>query len=239
MALRALSDPGVLHRSNTVTDTDNFLVRTVPASVPATGSAIGMVSRGEYHVSILVEIIVFFFKDRLRTREHRPDFVHRHRVIRSERKFRGGLKTTPAQACRIEAISGQDSKDLTRHDDLVTPAKPLVKMTLRHPALVVTAAHRALLIMAQCPPPGRGKRGLILRVNCFHDLLARMSLRRKIGRGNFARFSPGRNRNEGRSPPSYARSAFAFLERNARSDFTSVSCDAFLKRAAAACEWFN
>jgi hypothetical protein len=139
-----------------------------------------MVSLGEYYVSILIEIIVFFFEGRLRTCEYGLNLVSGcHGVIHVERKSRSGLKTTSAQARRVEPSCGQDSKDLTGHDDLVTPARPLVKMTLCHPALVVTAAHRALFITAQCLPPDRGKRRLILRVNGFHDLLARFSSREK------------------------------------------------------------
>jgi hypothetical protein len=146
-----------------------------------------MVSRGEYHVSILIEIIVFCFEGRLRTCEYGLDLVSgfRRGVIHVETNSRSGLKTTSAQARRVEPSRGQDSKNLTRHDDLVTPARPLVKMTLRHPALVVTAAHRALFIRAQCLPPDRGKRRLILRVNCFHDFLARISSR-ETGGDNFA-----------------------------------------------------
>jgi len=108
-----------------------------------------MVGRGEYQVSILVDIIVFFFEGGLRTRAQRPDLVHRRsRIIHFERNSLGGLKASSAQAGRVEMSRGQIPKDMTRHDDFVTPARPLIKMTFRHPALVVTAAHRALFVTA-------------------------------------------------------------------------------------------
>ena len=136
------------------------------ASVPATSPAIEMVSRGEYNVSILIDIIVAFFGGRPRTRKHRPDFLHRRsRVIHFDGKPRRGLKTTPAQARRVETSRGKNPKDLTWHDDLVTPARPFVKMTFRHPALVVTTADRTSFVAVQGLPSGRGKRHLILRVN--------------------------------------------------------------------------
>jgi hypothetical protein len=113
-----------------------------------------MVGRGEYQVAILVDIIVFFFQGGLRTRERGPDLVRRRsRIIRFERKSRGGLKASSAQARRVETSRGQDPKDMTWYDDFVTPARPLIKMTFRHPAPVVTAAHRALFVTAQ---GGRG-----------------------------------------------------------------------------------
>jgi hypothetical protein len=108
-----------------------------------------MVGRGEYQVSILVDIIVFFFEGGLRTPEQRPDLVHRRsRIIHFERKARGSLKASSAQARRVEMSGGQDPKDMTRYDDFVTPARPLIKMAFRHPALVVTAADRALFVTA-------------------------------------------------------------------------------------------
>jgi hypothetical protein len=158
------------------TDTDHFLIRTVPTSVPATGAAIEMVSCGEYQVSILIDIILFFFEGRRRTRSHRPDLVRRRRrVIHFERKSRGGLKATPAQARRVETSRDENPKDLTGHDDFVTPARSFVKMTFRHPALVVTAAHRALFVTPQWLRRGRGKQRLILRIDCLHYLLPRIS----------------------------------------------------------------
>jgi hypothetical protein len=109
-----------------------------------------MVNRGEHHVSILVEIIVFFLEAGPRASDRRPDMLHRlGRIIHFKRKSRHGLKTTPAQARRVETRGGQSPKDLTRHDDFVTPARPLVKMTFRHSALVVPAAHRALFVRPQ------------------------------------------------------------------------------------------
>jgi hypothetical protein len=74
----------------------------VPTPVPATSPTVEMVGRGEYQVSILVDIIVFFFEGGLRTPEQRPDLVHRrNRIIHFERKSRGGLKASSAQARRV------------------------------------------------------------------------------------------------------------------------------------------
>ena len=126
----------------------------MPTSIPATASAVAMVGRGEYQVSVLVDIIIFFFEGGLRTRERRADFVYRRgRIIHFERKPRDGRKASSAKARRVETSRGQGPKDMTRDDDFVTPARPLIKIAFRHPALVVTAAHRALFVTAQ---GGRG-----------------------------------------------------------------------------------
>ena len=141
------------------------------APVTATCSTPEMVRRREYHHSVLVDIVVFFVVSQRRTLQFFPDFVHhRHRVIQFAGKPTRLFETKPAQTCRLQTICGQSAEDLTRHDDLLAPAGSLVKMTFSDSAPVVTAAQRASFVLIQTLQLDRGKRRLLVKAVCFHDL---------------------------------------------------------------------
>jgi hypothetical protein len=143
----------------------------VTAPMTATCSTPEMVRRREYHHSVLVDIVVFFVVSQRRTLQFFPDFVHhRHRIIQFAGKPSRLFETKPAQTCRFQTICGQSAEDLTRHDDLLAPARSLVKMTFSHPAPVITAAQRASFVLIQTLQLDRGKRRLLVKAVCFHDL---------------------------------------------------------------------
>ena len=129
----------------------------MPASVAATSPALEMVSCGEDDVSVGIVITIFFAAGRTRILEQCQNFAFpRFGIFLLVPKLRHGLKTRPAEARRLEAICGESAKDLTRDDDLLTPARSLVKMTFCHAASVVATAHRALFIPAQALHPIQG-----------------------------------------------------------------------------------
>jgi hypothetical protein len=147
---------------------------TVTASVAATGPAPEMVSRREYHSSVLTDVILLFMAGQTRIIEPFWNFAqYGCSIIQFAAKPLQRFKTRPAQARRLETIGDKRTEDVTRNDDLHTPASSLIKMTFGHPALVVTAAYRALFGHAQALNMYRRKRILLLRFGHFHPSSAR------------------------------------------------------------------
>jgi hypothetical protein len=93
-----------------------------------------MVSRRKYDIPMLVEVELF---------------LRSGRITRFPAKPRQRLKTGPAQAHGIQAISTESVKGSTRYRDFFAPTRPLIEMTLCHPALVVATTHRTLFGPAQ------------------------------------------------------------------------------------------
>jgi hypothetical protein len=106
----------------------------VPAAVTATDSALEMVSLREYDVFVLVEIEIFH---------------HCGSICQFVGNLRQRLKTSPAQAHRLQTICDERAESSVRYRDFFAPAESLVEMTFRHTALVVATTHRTLFGQAQ------------------------------------------------------------------------------------------
>jgi hypothetical protein len=93
-----------------------------------------MVSRCEHDMLVLVEIEVF---------------RHRRSIIQLVGDLRKLLKTGPAHAHRLQTIGQTIAKSSTRYGNFFAPARSLVEMAFRHPALIVATTHRTLFGTAQ------------------------------------------------------------------------------------------
>ena len=93
-----------------------------------------MVSRCKYDILVLVEIELFF---------------HRGSIPQLVGYLRQRLKTRSAQAHRFQTICDESAKDFARDRDFFAPARSLIKVAFRQPALVVATTHRTLFGPAQ------------------------------------------------------------------------------------------
>jgi hypothetical protein len=121
----------------------------VTASVAATGST--PVIRCEYHPSVLTDVILFFADGQTRILEPFPNVAqYGCSIIPFAAKPLECIKTKPAEARRrLGTICGKRIEHVTGNDYPLTPARPLIKLTFGDPALVVTAAYRALFGQAR------------------------------------------------------------------------------------------
>ena len=144
--------------------TDWGLKGTVTASVAATGSAPEMVSRREYHPSVLIDVILFFTAGQTRIFEPFWNVAqYGCSIIPFVAKPLECFKTKSAEARQLETICGKRMEDVTGNDYSLAPARPLIKLTFGYPALVVTAAYGALFGQAQTFYLYRRNRILLLR----------------------------------------------------------------------------
>jgi hypothetical protein len=130
-----------------------------------------MVGGGEDGVSAPVEIEVFFRVGQTGAIEAALDLSEDSGGIATQflGQPRQRLETGPAEAGRFEAISGQGPQDVTGDDDFFTPARALIKMTFRDPALIVATAYGALFVPAETLNFNGGERSSFLSLVCFHQ----------------------------------------------------------------------
>jgi hypothetical protein len=129
-----------------------------------------MVGGGENSVSVPIEIEVFFRVGQTGTLELLSDLSEDGGgITQFLGQPRQRLETGPAEAGRFEAISGQGPQDVTGDDDFFTPARALIKMTFRDPALIVATAYGALFVPAETLNFNGGERSSFLSLVCFHQ----------------------------------------------------------------------
>ena len=117
------------------------LVRTVTASISAAVTSLQMVGRGENHFAILIQIIIFREQHGTTGASQPKDFGQDGvGIIQRGRNSRDCLEARAANTCWFDPFGGQAIKNVSRHDNLVAPAKALIKMPFGYPALIVFAA---------------------------------------------------------------------------------------------------
>jgi hypothetical protein len=100
-----------------------------------------MVSRGENHSAIAIEIVILRKKSRAASASQPIDFSQNGvRIAEGAGNSGDRLETGTAEACRLDPLRCKAMKNVSRHDNLVAPAKSLVEMPLRDAALVVLSA---------------------------------------------------------------------------------------------------
>jgi hypothetical protein len=100
-----------------------------------------MVGRGENHFAILIQIIIFWKQHGTAGASQPKDFCQDGvGIIQGGRNSRDRLKARAANTCRLDPFGRQAIKYVSRHDNLVAPAKALIKMPFGYPALIVFAA---------------------------------------------------------------------------------------------------
>ena len=145
------------------------LVGTMATVIFATGATFEMEGSGENNVPIVVQIRIFVIVLRTTIGQYLPDF-REDGVGAIEFAGNSGhhLKTRATQASRFETISRQTTENMIWDNDLMTPARPLIEVSLGHTAAVVPAAEGTPLISAQAFGLAEDRRRLVVRFLRFH-----------------------------------------------------------------------
>ena len=115
----------------------------------ATSAPFEVVGSRKNHVFVVVQIKIFVIGMETKIGQCLLNFRENCvGIVQFVRNPCHRLKTRATQARRFETISRQTTEDMVGDNDLMTPARPLVKMPLGHSAAVVPAAEGTLFISA-------------------------------------------------------------------------------------------